>query len=282
MRPAAIRIARRRPARGLAAAALRRALARTLPAAALLALACLAPTQAAAECGGGRVVVACLGGSISPQALPRDRPVPISLRLEGAIRSPGGSPPRLQRIELAFGARGGLDTTGLPVCPRARLRNSTHAQALARCGGALVGRGTIAAEVPLNPAEPILAQARALAFNGRAHGRPAVWVQAYSASPPVSFVLPFFLSRPRGGAFGLELRAPAASALGRRPRLRSFRLRLGRRYRAGGLAHSYLSAACPLPPRFSVFRVPLARATYTFTSGPTVSTTILRACRVRE
>lgn len=260
------------------------ALARTLPAAlvALLALACLAPTPAAAECSGGRGVVACLGGSISPQVLPRHRPVPISLSLEGAIRAEGGAPPRLQRFELAFGARGGLDTAGLPVCPRARLRNSTHSQALARCGGALVGRGTIAAEVPLNPAEPILANAQALAFNGRAQGRPAVWVQAYSAAPPVSFVLPFFLSRPRAGAFGVQLRAPAASALGRWPRLRSFRLRLGRRYRAGGVARSYLSASCPLPPRFHVFRVPLARATYTFTPGPTLSTTILRGCRVRE
>lgn len=259
--------------------------ARALAAAALLALlvlACLAPAPAGAECSGGRGVVACLGGSISPQALPRQRPVPISLTLEGAIRAEGDAPPRLQRMDLAFGARGGLDTAGLPVCPRSRLRNSTHAQALARCGGGLVGRGTITAEVPLNPAEPVLARARALAFNGRAHGRPTVWVQAYSATPPVSFVLPFFLSRPRGGAFGVSLRTPAASALGRWPRLRSFRLRLGRRYRAGGTARSYLSAACPLPPRFHVFHVPLARATYAFDSGPTLSTTILRGCRVRR
>jgi hypothetical protein len=261
-----------------------RGLTRTLPAAALLALsaaACLAPARAAAECSGGRVVVACLGGSISPRALPRHRPVPISLSLEGAIRAPAGAPPRLQSFDLAFGARGGLDTAGLPVCPRARLRNSTHRQALARCPGALVGRGTIAAEVPLNPTEPIFAHTRALAFNGRAHGRPAVWVQAYSAAPPVSFVLPFYLRHPRGGAFGVQMRAPAASALGRWPRLRSFRLVLGRRYRAAGAVHSYLSASCPLPPRFHVFRVPLARATFAFISGPTVSTTILRVCRVR-
>lgn len=260
-------------------------LARTLPAAALvalLALACLAPGEAAAECNGRGGLVACLGGSISPQRLPRDRPVPISLNLEGSIRAEGGAPPRLRQLEVAFGARGGLETAGLPVCPRARLRNSTKRQALARCGAALVGRGTIAAEVPLNPVEPILAQAQALAFNGRSHGRPAVWVQAYSASPPVSFVLPFYLSHPPSGAYGVLLRAPTASALGRWPRLRSFRLTLGRRYRAGGVVRSYLSASCPLPPRFHVLNFPLARATYEFTPGPTLSTTILRGCRVRE
>jgi hypothetical protein len=250
----------------------------------LLALACVVPAQAGAECSGAPGIVACLGGTISPQVLPRHRRVPISLSLEGSIRGvEGADPPRLQSFDLAFGARGGLDTAGLAVCPRARLRNSTHGQALARCGGALVGRGTIAAEVPLNPAEPILAHARALAFNGRAHGHPAVWVQAYSAAPPVSFVLPFYLRRLRSGAFGVLLRAPAASALGRWPRLRSFRLALGRRYRAAGAARSYLSASCPLPPRFRVFRVPLARATYDFAApGPTLSTTILRGCRVGE
>lgn len=258
------------------------ALARTMAAAvlcSLLTFACFAPGEAAAECSGHGGVVACLGGSISPQLLPRHDPAPISVTLEGSISA---AAPRLRQFELAFGARGGLDVAGLPVCPRARLRNSTRRQALARCGGALVGRGAIAAEVPLNPAEPVLAQAQALAFNGRSHGRPAVWVQAYSAVPPVSFVLPFYLSRPRGGAFGVLLRSSVASALGRWPRLRSFRLTLGRRYRAAGGVRSYLSASCPLPPRFHAFHVPLARATYGFMSGPTLSTTILRACRVRE
>lgn len=258
-------------------AALPRSLATAL--CVLLPFVCFAPAEAAAECSGHGGVVACLGGSISPQLLPRHTPAPISVTLEGSISA---AAPRLRRLELAFGARGGLDAAGLPICPRVRLRNSTHRQALARCGGALVGRGTIAAEVPLNPAEPILAHAQALAFNGRSHGHPAVWVQAYSAAPPVSFVLPFYLRRPRGGAFGVLLRAPAASALGHWPRLRSFRLTLGRRYQAGGAIRSYLNASCPLPPRFHVFHVPLARATYDFASGPTLSTTILRGCRVRE
>lgn len=249
---------------------------------ALLAIACLQPGSAAAECNGRTGLVVCLGGSISPQRLPRHRPAPVSVTLEGVVNAAGEDPPRLKRFEVAFGARGGLDTAGLPSCPRARLRNSTHRQALSRCAPALVGSGTITAEVPLNPAEPILAHAQALAFNGRSHGRAAVWVQAYSATPPVSFVLPFYLRHPRTGAYGTLLRAPVASALGQWPRLRSFRLRLGRRYRVGGTVHSYLSASCPLPPRFHALRVPLARATYEFAPGPTLSTTILRGCRVRE
>jgi hypothetical protein len=227
--------------------------------------------------------VVSFDGSTSPRSLPRHRPVPISVTLEGKVRAErGAEPPRLRRLELAFGARGGIDVAGLPVCPRARLRDATRSQALDRCGQALVGRGTLEAEVPLDPARPLLADAGLLAVNGRAAGRPAVWVHAYSASPPVSFVLPFYLRHPRGGAFGILMRAPVAAALGRWPRLRGFEIRLGRRFRAGGTSHSYLNASCPLPPRFSRFTVPIARASYAFAPAPTLSTTVLRECRVRE
>ena len=265
---------------------MRRAPARTLAAGSLLAalaLGCLPVGQAGAERTGGGGVVVSLDGSIAPRSLPRHRPAPISVLLEGTVRGDGGKrPPLLNSIELAFGARGGIDAAGLPRCPRSRLRDATREQALARCGDALVGRGSLEAEVPLDPDQPLLAHAGLLAFNGRADRRPAVWVHAYSASPPVSFVLPFYLQHPRAGGFGVLMRAPVAAALGRWPRLRGFEIRLGRSYRAGGARHSYLNAACPLPPRFHTLSVPLARATYAFAAGPTLSTTILRRCAVRE
>jgi hypothetical protein len=248
----------------------------------VLGLLCLTAGRAGAERSGRGGVEVSLDGGLSPRSLPRDRAAPISIALAGTIRAiEGAEPPRLDRIELAFGARGGLDTVGLPRCPRARLRNATQRQALARCAAALVGSGTIVAEVPLNPAEPLLARAHVLAFNGRAAGRPAVWVHAYSASPPVSFVLPFYLRSLRDGAYGVLMEAPVAAALGRWPRLRSFDITLGRRYRDHGASRSYLSARCPLPPRFHIGFFPLARATYDFSPGPTLSTAILRGCRVR-
>lgn len=251
---------------------------------AIVALALALPCEpAGAEQTGGGGVVVSLSGSIAPKRLPRHRPVPVSVTLAGSIwASDGGAVPRLGSIELAFAARGGLDTEGLARCPRARLRNATTQQALARCRAALVGRGEIAAEVPLNPEEPLLARAGALAFNGTAGGRPAIWIHAYATDPPVSFVLPFYLQRARTGAFGLLLRSPVSRTLGRWPRLRSFELTLGRRYRAGGAIHSYLSADCPLPPRLHIGLFPLAQATYRFSPHPTHITTHFGACRVRD
>jgi hypothetical protein len=258
----------------------RRGLAALLAA---LVVACLAIGPAAAEQSGRDGIVVSFDAKLLPNVLPRHGLAPVSIALSGGIRADKGrTPPSLRRIELAFGTRGGLDTRGLRTCPRARLRNATHSQALARCRGALVGRGTILSEVPLDPERPILVRAGALAFNGRLHGRPAVWIHAYSASPPVSFVLPFHLRRPHSGTYGILLRAPVASTLGRWPRLRSFRITLGRRYRSHGRRHSYLSARCPLPPRFNSLNVPLARASYHFAPAPTIRTPILRACRVSD
>jgi hypothetical protein len=249
---------------------------------ALLGLGALSALPALAERSGRAGVVVSFDGSVTPNLLPRDQVAPVSITLNGTIgRDDGSLPPRLARIELAFGAPGGLETAGLERCPRGRLRNATSRQALDRCGDALVGRGSISTEVPLSPTEPIQARARLLAFNGHTGDSPAVWVHAYSAAPAVSFVLPFHLSRPPEGSYGILMRAPVGRALGRWPRLRSFRITLGRRYRAGDEARSYLNAECPLPPRFRSLSIPLARATYHFAPRPTIATAILRRCRVR-
>jgi hypothetical protein len=249
----------------------------------LLALTSLPGGFAAAEQTGTHAVRVSFDGRIIPRQLPRQRPAPLSLQLRGAVfGAEGAPPPQLQEIELAFGARGGLHTAGLPVCPRARLRNATQRQALSRCRGALVGHGHISAEVPLNPADPIPARAGVLIFNGRFHGQPAAWVHAYSPSPPVSFLLPFYLRRSATGTYGVLMRSPVRRALGRWPRLRSFEITLGRRYRFAGVRRSYLNGSCPLPPRFDGLSVPIARATYFFAPRPTLTQPISRRCQVRR
>jgi hypothetical protein len=260
--------------------ALRRACLGFALAALAAALAVVVSAQAEQSSRGG--VRAAFRGSFAPSSIPRHRLVPISLTLEGSVRGKDGPPPRLRQIELAFGARGGLDTEGLPVCPRARLRNATSRLALDRCRAALVGNGEITAEVPFSPSDPIPVQARVLVFNGRWKGRPAAWVHAYSATPPASFVLPFYLERPARGTYGVLMSSPLGRSLGRWPRLRSFSITLGRRYVGGGKRRSYLSAHCPLAPGFTRLSVPFARATYEFAPQPTIVQPIRRPCVVRE
>src|SRR5262249_24534244 len=110
---------------------------------ALLMLVCLNVGLSDAERSGRDGLVVSLEGSVPPNRLPRHRPVPVTLTLSGTIQSVESSPPQLESLELAFGARGGVTTTGLPRCRGAQLRNASQRQALAECGGAVVGHGTI-------------------------------------------------------------------------------------------------------------------------------------------
>jgi hypothetical protein len=238
---------------------------------------------AGAEQTGRDGLVVFFKAQISPHLLPRKKTMPVTVALSGGIRADRRKgAPRLRSIELAFASLGKLDVTGLPTCPRSRLRDATRKQALSRCRPALVGRGSVLTELPLAPEQPLLAKVSALAFNARRGGRPAVWLYAYSARPPVSFVLPFTVREVRNNAYGLQLTAPVGRILGRWPRLRSFGITLGRRYRSNGKRHSYVSARCPLPPRLHGLTVPAALATYYFAAGPTIRQPISRACQARD
>ena len=241
---------------------------------------------APAEQTGKDGVVISLDGSFSPHRLPRHRPVPVSLTFSGSVHSiDAARPPHVARIEVAVGSRGGLTTAGLPTCPRAELRASDLRHALAVCRPALIGRGGLTARIEFPGQQPTDVFAGLLAFNGRTtDGRRAIWLLVVPTRPalPSSFVLPFFMQRVDQRSYGLLLYAPVAATQGRWWTLRSFRITLGRRYRADGQRRSYLSAHCPLAPRFHIGFFPLARATYTFAGGPTLSTTITRSCRARD
>lgn len=253
---------------------------------ALTALALLGATLCPGPARGERKqrgqVIASLGGGISPLRLPRSRPAPVSVHLEGGLRTADGSTlPRLRKVEIDLPDRGVISTRDLPLCSQRRLRNTIGSQALAVCGPALVGRGLLRAEVALPAQAPFTIRAQLLVFNGRlSGGRRALLVHAYATRPPTSVVVPFVLRR-RAGGFGTELVAALPPVLGPWPRLADFEMTLGRRYRSHGRRRSFLSATCPIPPRFTAGFLSLARATYTFVGGRRLGVEIVRGCRAR-
>jgi hypothetical protein len=229
----------------------------------------------------GNLIVA-VNGDISPLTLPRDHPVPVSLQIGGRIATVDGSPlPRMKRIRLVVAGRGVLSTEGLPVCPKARLRNASTVQALRRCRSALVGRGKLEAEAFIAHQKPFAIHATLLAFNGRTQGRgPAVWVHAFSANPPLAIDLPFIVRR-EGARLQTSLTATVPAALGNLPHLASFELDLHRRYLANDQLHSYLSASCPVPDGFTAGFLAFAKASYRFADGRNLRTEAVRSCRTR-
>jgi hypothetical protein len=228
----------------------------------------------------GNLIVS-LDGGLAPLKLPRDRPAPVSVRLEGGLQSADGTLlPRVTRVELALPGQGVIDTQGLATCSQRRLRNTKPPEALAACRPALIGRGRLRADVVVPNQAPFEIDAQLLAFNGRIGGRRAVILHGFSSRPPTVVVLPFLL-RPGSGRFGLALVADLPRALGPWPRLAHFEITLSRRYTYRGRAHSYISASCPIPKRFTAGFFSFAKATLTLAGGRTIGTGIARGCRAR-
>jgi hypothetical protein len=228
-------------------------------------------------------LIVYLRGGVSPRTLPRDRSRPVSVRLQAGIRTVNSVPlPRVREIRLELAYRGVLDTEGLPVCPRARLRQLDTRHALAACGAALVGKGALYARVFVPSQAPFGLHARLLAFNGKARqGRTAIWVLAYSSNPPISFVLPFYVRR-QTGHFHTVLVSVVPRNVGPWPHFAHFTMVVARRYRFRGRVHSYLSASCPLPPRFTSGLLSLARATFSIDDGPDLNVETVRTCRAEQ
>lgn len=221
-----------------------------------------------------------LRGGISPRTLPRTHKAPVSVRLHGGIQTADGIPlPRVKQVRLELAYKGQLDTAGLALCPRSRLRALNLHEALSICRPALVGRGRLYARIFLPGQLPFGLHAHLLAFNGKtSEGRTSVWVLAYSQSPPTSFVLPFHVRR-EPGPFPTVLVSVIPRNVGPWPHFAQFNIVIARRFRHEGRTHSYLSASCPLPPRFTSAPLSLARATFTVAEGQSLSVETVRTCR---
>lgn len=243
----------------------------------------LTPGVSRAEQARSGDLVMSLRGEFTPRRLPRQRAAPVSVTLTSRLRTVDGAPVApVRRIEVAFARAASLSSGGLAVCPRARLRNATAAQAQRRCGGAVVGHGRLALELRLSGELPLCRQARALVFNGRRRGgEAALWMHVFVAEPPVSFVLPFSVRR-GSGAFPTVLAAPVPRAIAGLVRIRGLTITLHRRYRRYGRLRSYVHASCPVPRPFTAGFLPLARATFGFAADRSLGTTIVRSCRTRR
>ncbi len=250
--------------------------------AAFVALVLLASPAGAERAQEGDLIVS-LDGGITPRKLPRDHTVPVAIRLGGGVETVNAAPlPRLKEIKFELAWRGTLFTRGLPVCPRSRLRDVDSRQAIAACGGALVGSGHLKARVFLPSQSPFGIHSRLLAFNGRTkQGRTAVWVQAYTGDPPTSFILPFHVRR-QPGRFRTVLYTVVPRSVGPWPRFTDFQITISRRFSYRGKRRSYISASCPIPSVLSAGFLSFARGTFDFADGRQLTTESVRGCRARE
>lgn len=220
-------------------------------------------------------------GGIDPTALPRDVNAPISVRVDGTVKTLSGErPPALRYIAIAINRGGSIDTKGLPRCQRSQIEAVSSAQALAICGDALVGKGRYVGAVSFPEQTAFPLQGRILAFNAIVDGGRAILAHVYGQDPfPNSRIIVFHIRETRG-TYGTVLTAALPVSLNRHGYLKRIVLDLRREFDYRGRTHSYLSAACAAPAGFTAAVFPFVRVSMTFADGRKLASTLIRTCRV--
>jgi hypothetical protein len=249
----------------------------------LLATALSGAAIAHAELAGKDGLFVSFGGGFTPRSLPRDRNVPVTVNLDTSIKTADGStPPQLRQISFAVNRYGHISTIGLPACDAGQLESTDTQVALERCRPALVGRGQFRANVAFPNRAPFPVHGQMLAFNGRAHGHPAILLHVHGSSPAeVTVVLAFAIRHPARGKFGTVLTAKIprlASDLGY---VTDVSLKFNRQYRYRGKSYSFLSARCAAPSGFPGAIFSFTRGTFSFAGNTQLVTTLTRNCTVR-
>lgn len=207
-------------------------------------------TVAAASVAGGAVVkindlVLRADGGFQPQTLPRRSYAPIEFqgRVDISSRS-GGKPSPLKQALIDFDRDGRLSVAGLPTCAPETIAAASTEEARQLCKGAIVGTGEVRALVSLEGRE-VPAGSPLTIFNGpRSEGHPTVVLHARTTVPAGQIYAIVVPIEKRAGAFRYRARLdvpPIAAGLGA---LTHIDVAIGRRYRAGGKARSYVSARC--------------------------------------
>jgi hypothetical protein len=249
--------------------------------AALLALAASTAAWATVEKQGN--VLIHFEAGFSPQTLPRQRPAPIEVTIQGGVSTADGShPPPLDTLEIELNRNGQLYTKGLPACSASLLQSTSTNQAKARCGRALVGHGNFKADIALGSNNPVTATGEILAFNGLRAGKPALLLHFFGAAPArFTLVVPLLIARRADSTFGTVLRTRIPTLVNGFGSITQIDLALGRRWSFAGKRRSYLSAACRAPANFTQIPFTFARARFRFDGHPAIRATLLKSCRVR-
>lgn len=218
--------------------------------------------------------------NFAPRDLPRTRPAPVKVEIEGKIATTDGShPPPLRWLELEIHRNGILDGKGLPVCRAASLQSTSTEAALDRCGSALVGKGDFKAQVALG--REVVSVGKILAFNSRSKGKDALLLHLFAAVPVrFTLIVPLVVNRRKDGQFGTVLRA-RIPRIGGIVSVTQIGLKIGRRYSSAGERRSYVSAACSAPTGFSGAPFSFARGRFRFEGHKPIRMTLVRSCSVR-
>jgi hypothetical protein len=184
-------------------------------------------------------------GGFKPQSLPRQRFAPIEFQGHVDITAKGGGRPSpLRQALIDFDRDGRLDVAGLPTCAPESIAAASPREAQRICAGSIVGSGHIEAAISL-PSGPVRGNSPLSLFNGPPlEGNPTVVLHARTTVPTVETYAILAPIERRPGGFRYRVRIDVPPIAGGLGAITHIDVQVGRRYRAGGRPHSYVSARC--------------------------------------
>ena len=188
-----------------------------------------------------------LDGSISPSALPKKDKAPLTLKLEGHLKTLDGTHlPAAKTISLDFDKAGELYTKGLPTCTTGSLESTLTAQAKAKCKTAIVGSGYVEADIALPEQRPFSARGPLVIFNGAPKGGKQVLILHVHANvpAPTTFVVPVTISK-KGGKYGTNAFIKVPSIVSGDGSVTDFQATINKKWTDKGKKVSLISASCP-------------------------------------
>lgn len=211
-------------------------------------------------------------GHISPTKLPKKKPAPISLTLEGSLKTADGShPPVIKSLFLEFDKHGHLDTTGLASCRVGQLENTLTSQAKKACGSALVGSGKVSAQIAFPEQAPFTASGPLLIFNGSSGAKQMLIFHVYAHVPaPTTFVTTAKIGKAHG-RYGTSASVTVPTIVSGQGSLTSFKATLHKSWTYKGKKESLLLASCPSGHLY-------AHGDFLFANGDKLEGEVTRSC----
>jgi hypothetical protein len=192
-------------------------------------------------------LVLTLNGGVTPTALPKNKPAPITLNIEGSIKTADGSHiPALKEVIAEFDKNGETNAKGIPVCTSGKLQATDTVAAKKACPTAIVGEGTTDVEVEFPEQAPFVAHSKLYAFNGGYKGGvTTLYIHAYLSSPvSAAVVTTTKISKIHNGRFGTKTVTTIPKIAGGYGSVKAFTLKFHRDFTYKGKKQSYLVAKC--------------------------------------
>ncbi len=205
-------------------------------------------------------------GGFKPKVLSKTKLTPISLTVEGDIKTKDGThPPALKEFNVETDKNGAINVKGLPTCTAAKLQSQDTKHAEAICRSAIIGSGRATAEIAFPEQAPIPAPTKIIAFNGGFKGGvTTIFIHGYLTVPtPAAVVTTVKVKKIHHGRYGLLAVSSIPKIAGGAGSVKHFNLTINKK--------GVLSAKCPDGKL-------QAHGTAVFSDGTRASAEIVRPC----